>query len=301
VPNSTIRKVAITGSAGLIGGAVARMLRDRDIEAVGVDLADGVDVADARVAEVLDAARPDAVVHAAAHPGGKSLAEPVDDVRVNALGSMRVFDWCARAKVPVLYTSSSSVYGDQPPAPIRETAPLRPGTVYAVAKVACENWLDILGRGYGLEWTVLRLFATYGAGHKPNTFQGILNVMLTQLLAGNRVVVKGSLDRQRDLIYVDDAARAIVEAITRPDARGQVFNIGSGETVTVREIIETICRVMGRDLRDIELVEETGTVGDPFSNVGDCSRARETFGFRTQFSLEDGVSALLGQRAHAAR
>jgi UDP-glucose 4-epimerase len=272
------------------------MLEDRGIEVVGLDQTNGIDVAEPRITEALDAAAPRAVLHAAAHPGGKSLAEPVEDVRVNALGSMRIFDWCARAKVPVVYLSSSAVYGDQPAAPIRESAMLKPGTVYAVAKVACERWLDILGRGSQLEWTVLRLFATYGAGHKPNTYQGILNVMLTQLMAGNRVVVRGTLDRQRDLLYVDDAARAIVAAIEKPEARGKIFNVGTGVTVTVREVIETTARALGRKMSDVEIVEEPGTVGDPFSSVADCQAIRAVLGFTASVTLEEGLRRLLEAR-----
>lgn len=103
---------------------------------------------------------------------------------------MRVFDWCARAKKPVIYLSSSAVNRDQTTGPIKESAELKPGTIYAACKVACESFLRILEEGYGLQWTVLRLFPTYGAGHKPGTHQGIVNIMLIQLLAGNRVVVR---------------------------------------------------------------------------------------------------------------
>ncbi|HUR91676.1 MAG TPA: NAD(P)-dependent oxidoreductase [Gemmatimonadaceae bacterium] len=298
--NERIKKVAVTGSAGLIGGAVSRILEQRGVPVVGIDQSHGVDVADDAVNAALDSAAPDAVVHAAAHPGGRSLAEPVENTRVNALGSMRIFDWCARAKVPVVYLSSSVVYGDQPPGPIPETAKLQPGTVYGVAKVACEQWLDILGKGCGLEWTVLRLFATYGAGHRANTYQGIINVMLTQLLEGDRVVVRGSLDRQRDVIYVDDAARAIVDAVFTPRARGRILNVGSGKAVTVREIVETVATALGRNLSELEIIEEAGTVGDPFSNVGDCSRAREVLGFTASHTLLSGVQALLRERAQSS-
>lgn len=289
-------RVAVTGAAGLIGGAVSRKLSGLGVEVIPIDLPD-VDVAEPRVADVLDAARPQAVLHAAAHPGGKSLAEPIDDVRVNALGSMRVFEWCARANVPVIYTSSSAVYGDQPAGGIREDAPVKPGTVYAGAKIACEHWLNILGHGYGLPWTVLRLFATYGAGHKPNTFQGILNVMLTQLLSGDRVVVKGSLERERDLLYVDDAAAAIVKAFERDAARGQIINVGTGIGVTIRQIIEAICHELGRPLSGVSIVEEAGTVGDSRNSVADISRARLVLGFEPAFMLADGLRTLLRERA----
>ena len=291
-------RVAVTGGEGLIGAAVGQALATRGIRVTSVDWRDGgTDVADARIVETLNAAVPDVVVHAAAHPGGRSLAEPIEDVRINALGSMRVFDWCARAKVPVVFTSSSIVYGEQPAGSIPETASLRPGTIYGVAKVACENWLAILQSGYGLEWTVLRLFATYGSGHRPNTYQGIVNVMLTQLLAGNRVVVRGSLDRQRDMIYVEDAAEAVAEAVCRPAARGQILNVGTGTAVTIRELIYTICHLLGRPLDEVEIVEEAGTIGDPQSNVADATKAATVLGFSSKFSITQGLQAVIKQRS----
>ena len=300
--------VAVTGAAGLIGSAVTRQLVARGARVVAIDdfsvgawtgdsaaiTWERVDVLEA--ASVLDRWSPDAVVHAAAHPGGKSLAEPAEDVRVNALGSMRVFEWCARAHLPVVYTSSSVVYGDQPPGGIPESAPLRPGTIYAVAKVACEQWLKILHEGHDLPWTILRLFSTYGAGHRPSGVQGILNVMLAQLQSGTRVVVRGSLERVRDLVYVDDAARAIVEAVYRPGSRGEVINVGSGRGVSIRQMIEAIARVLGHDLTALDIVEEAGTVGDPFSNVADCGLARAVLGFEPRFTLDEGLRALVAAR-----
>ncbi len=151
--------VLVTGAAGLIGSAVLQALRERrcavvacDDFSLGTSWPDGegvileqIDVSEAELTERFSSYAPDVVVHCAAHPGGRSMEEPAADVRVNALGSMRIFEWCARARVPVVYLSSSAVYGEQPAAPISETAPLRSGTVYAVCKVACENFLRVLG------------------------------------------------------------------------------------------------------------------------------------------------------------
>lgn len=306
--------VCVTGAAGLIGSAVVRNLRGRGHPVVACDdLSQGtsplegerivweeLDVSDARFAERLSRHAVDAVVHCAAHPGGRSLEEPSTDVRVNALGSMQVFEWCARKQVPVVYLSSSAVYGEQPASPIPETATLRPATIYAVCKVACENYLRVLAAGYGLRWTVLRLFATYGAGHRPNTYQGIVNVMLTQLLAGNRVVVRGSLDRVRDLLYVEDAADAIAAVLFAKQAQGQIINVGTGVGVTIRDLIVLLCEILGRRLGEIEITEEAATVGDPFYSVADASRLRAITGCASGRSLRDSLTGLIQARLAGA-
>jgi len=310
-----IQRVAVTGAAGLIGSAVVRRLVEEGQSVLALDIVEaasrlvpgtsvslaGVDVADVRLWTMLDAFGPDIVIHAAAHPGGKSLSEPCENARVNALGSMRVFEWCSRSARPVIYLSSSVVYGEQPPGPIAETAPVAPGTVYGVAKYAAEQWLRILGEGRGLEWTVLRLFPTYGAGHRLSLQQGIVNVMLTQLLQGDRVVVRGSVLRERDLVYVDDAAGAITASLVCPAARGQVINVGTGTVVTIGDMIAGLGRALGRDPGRLTVVEEAGTVGDPFSNVADVSRMQDVLGYRPQFSLDAGLRAYVRDVATLAK
>jgi UDP-glucose 4-epimerase len=307
--------VLVTGAAGLIGSAVVRHLRRLGHPVVACDdlslgtsrlEGDGIaweecDVSEPGLSERLSRHTVDAVVHCAAHPGGRSLEEPSTDVRVNALGSMQVFEWCARKRIPVLYLSSSAVYGEQPSSPIPETAALRPATIYAVCKVACENYLGVLGSGYGLPWTVLRLFATYGAGHRPNTYQGIVNVMLTQILAGNTLVVKGSLERVRDLLHVDDAARAIVACLFNEQARGQILNVGTGTGVTIQRLIAMLCEVLGRRPGEVSISESAPTVGDPLYSVADTSRLQAITDFAPEHSLRDSLSCLVQARLAGAQ
>lgn len=307
--------ILVTGAAGLIGSAVVRLLRERGNSVIACDdfsigasrqeddgiVWENLDVADAALFDRLAPYAPSAVVHCAAHPGGRSLQEPSDDVRVNALGSMRVFEWCVRRKVPVVYLSSSAVYGEQPSAPIPESAPLQPGTVYAACKVACENFLRVLEAGYGLQWTALRLFATYGAGHRPSANQGIVNVMLTQLLAGDKLEVRGSLDRVRDLLYVDDAARAIVECVGNPSAHGRVLNVGTGVGVTVRQLIAALCDVLGRRADDVTATERERTIGDPQYSVADTAALRTVTGFQPLYTLQAGLAHLVQARLAGGR
>jgi len=305
-----MQTVLVTGAAGLVGSALTRFLLGRDVRVVGCDdftIGQWEGLSDKLVWEKVDITSPvfleridrydlDAVIHCAAHPGGRSLHEPGKDVEVNALGSMRIFEECARRRIPVVFTSSSVIYGEQPARPIAESAPLHPGTIYGVCKVACENFLRILGEGYGLKWIVLRLFPTYGAGHTPGMSQGIVNIMLTQLLRGDRVIVKGSLRRERDLLYVEDAARVIGKAISVPEAFGHVINVGTGISTTVQVLVETICACLGKRMDNIEVIEEPGTVGDPFYCVADCSKAREILGFVPSYDLKRGLSEMIRER-----
>lgn len=306
-----LRKVLVTGAAGLIGSAITRLLIKDDINVIACDnFSNGIwrqedrcidwiegDIADSSfVTKLNDINAIDAVVHCAAHPGGRSIAEPCEDVRVNCLGSIHIFEWCARNQVPVVFLSSSIVYGEQPPFPISESAPLKPGTVYAVCKVACENFIKVLTNSYGLKFTILRLFATYGAGHLQSETQGIVNVMLTQLLKDKDIIVKGSLKRVRDLIYVEDAAKAVVACLKEEKTRGFVINVGTGIGITINEMIIILNELLGRKASDCEIIETSPTVGDPQYSVADISLLKILTGFTPQYTIRDGFGLFVHER-----
>ncbi|MFM9086020.1 MAG: NAD-dependent epimerase/dehydratase family protein [Acidimicrobiia bacterium] len=302
------RRVAVTGAAGLIGGAVTARLAAAGDEVLGIDAKPSAshhrsvrwltaDVRDDAVLDGLAAFRPDEVIHAAAHPGGRSLAEPSTNVAVNAHGSMRLFEWCADHGSSVTFLSSSVVYGRGDGRPLSEDSPLAPGTVYGVGKVACEQWLRVLAEGRGLRWRVLRLFATYGAGHEPGLDQGIVNVMLTQLRRGTTVVVKGSPDRVRDMVYVDDVARMITLAIDTPAALGRILNVGTGVGVRIGDLIMEIADRLGHPQHEVTLDEQEGTVGDPQCNVADVGEMRRVLGDACRIDITEGLSRTIAALA----
>jgi len=303
-------RVLVTGAAGLIGSAVVRLLLLKGFSVLACDdfsVGEWQGVDDRLVWQKMDVSIPlslerlneydiDMAIHCAAHPCALSLSDPIRDVEVNALGSIRIFKWCAEHNIPIIYTSSNIVYGDQPERPISETALIDIRTIYGACKIACENFLRILGDEYGLRWVALRLFSTYGAGHKPSSYQGIVNVMLTQLLGGNRVIVKGSLERVRDLLYVEDAASGICSCIGNSEACGQIINIATGVPTTIGKLIDKLCTIIGKKVTKLEIIEEGGTFGDPFYNVADCSRAKEILGFTPKYDLMTGLTELVKAR-----
>jgi len=303
-----VKRVLITGAAGLIGGEVLKLLStdDRKFRLFGLDnqwdsggqtQLESVpkiqcDITSADVEKVLSEVSPDVIIHAAAHPGGKSALAPSENVAVNALGSMRLFEWCAKNRLQIVFLSSSIVYGENTRDKLTESDFLHPGTIYGVAKAACESWLEILRGAYDLDWIVLRLFSTYGAGHRPSLDQGIVNVMLTQLLRGNVVISKGSLARKRDLVHVSDAARAIALTLDKWPSR-RIINICTGRSTTIRDLIELLVQLEGRAVNEIDIREVEGTVGDPLSNVGNPELAAKLLGFKARVDLREGLRLTL--------
>jgi UDP-glucose 4-epimerase len=312
--NSKYPTVLVTGAAGGIGWTVTKMLLEKGCQVVAFDdyttgltrnEAPGLtwqdaDIADPAIADKLNQYPIDAIVHLAARLADQSMKAPAADVRTNAFGAMQIFEWAATHDVKrVVFTSSSAVYGHPPETPIKETDPVRAETIYAACKLACESFLRMLGdpdKGYGLPWTVVRCFATYGPSHKPSKTQGILNVMTSQLLEGNEVIVKGSLDRVRDLVYVDDTARAIVECLFSDGAKNQIFNVGTGKEYTVREMIYSIAAALGRTPEDLDIKELDGTPGDPRYCVANVDAIRTAVGYESQVDLNEGIARLVAAR-----
>jgi len=302
--------VMITGAAGLIGSRLCRLILDQSTAKV-ICLDNGsignsrieddrviwidADVTSENLWTVFDSHSITHLVHLAAHPGSKSVREPSLDVLVNAYGSTRIFEWCARNDVPIIYLSSSVVYGEKENVQIRESEDVDPGTIYGVCKIANENSLRILERAYGLKWTVLRVFATYGVGHNPSTTQGIVNVMLTQLLSGNPIVVKGALERVKDMIHVDDTAAAIAHCINNPVTLNTVLNVGTGNGVSVQELISKLCLELGKNYADLDIVVEEATVGDTMFNIANIDRLIRS-GFNPQTSLDEGLKKFVRNR-----
>ena len=120
--------------------------------------------------------------------------------------------------------------------------------------------------------------------------------MLTQLMRGDKVVSKGSLNRVRGLIYVRDAALAIVKAIETPKSRGKIINIANEKPETILSIIQNLGKLLDKDMNKVEIIEEEGTVGDNFYNYADCSMSRNILGFEPQYSFPQGAQELIELR-----
>jgi nucleoside-diphosphate-sugar epimerase len=303
-----MKTILVTGSCGLIGSKLINLLiKNYRVLAVdksweeGSDI-DGLvrlnfDILDDKLISRLDEFLINYVVHLAAHPGGRSLLEPVIDVDINISGSMRIFDYCSKKNIPIIYASSSIVYGGNHSKPIPENVTLYPGTIYGVCKEACEKYLEILSKEHNLKWTTLRIFATYGEGHTPNTYQGIVNVMLTQLLNSNKLIVKGSLGRVRDMIYVDDVVRAIDLSLFNEKAHGNIINIGTGSPVSISRMIDILIHQLGKNKGDISIIQEKPTIGDVLYNSADTKKAKILLDFEYKYDIEDGIKSLLHSRS----
>jgi dTDP-L-rhamnose 4-epimerase len=271
----------------------------------------------------------DSVVHLAAEVGvGQSMYAVERYTSVNETGSAVLFEALIDKPVRRVVTASSmSIYGEglyhdadgnlvqnAERAP-RTTAsqswdplddqgrPLRPvatpewkqpslASIYALGKFVQERQTLIMTQAYGMEGTCLRLFNVYGPGQAlSNPYTGVLAIFSSRLANGQRPMIFEDGEQRRDFVYVGDVARAFCDALVKPEAVGEVFNIGSGQSRSVTEVARSIARAMNRNDVEPEIVGKT-RVGDIRHCFCDGGKAEERLGFRAQRDFDDGLAEL---------
>ncbi len=304
------RKVLVTGADGFIGSHLVERLvsAGADVRAFCLYNSNGsygwIDTLDAAVKESLDvrlgdirdarfteeACRGiDTVFHLAALIAiPYSYSAPESFVDTNVKGTLNVLEAARRAGCRrVVNTSTSEVYGTPDTLPIRETHPLHGQSPYSASKIAADKLCEAYFCSFGLPVVTLRPFNTYGPRQST---RAVLPTILVQLLSGKTEVRLGRLDPKRDLTFVTDTADGFLMAGLAEDIEGDVIQLGTGRTMSVGEIFETACRVVGASAR---VVEEAERVRPDVSEVlvlqSDPSRARERLGWTATVSFEDGL------------
>ena len=292
-------RFVVTGAAGFIGSHLSEALQAAGHEVVGVDCftdyydpavkeenARALDVRRLDVAEEpLDLDGVDGVFHLAGQPGVRSFGEVFElYLRRNVLATQRVLETAAAAGVRVVFSSSSSVYGDAERYPTTEETPPRPVSPYGITKLACEHLARAYGRSFGLDAVVLRYFNAYGPRQRPD--MAFTRVVLA-LAEGRPFTLFGDGGQSRSFTYVADVVSATVAAMERAPA-GALLNVGGGEEATMNDAIARLERIAGRTL---ELVREPPVPGDQRRTKADTTRIRELLGWEPRTSLDAGLRA----------
>lgn len=275
-------RVLVTGASGFIGQHLVPRLRGEGHEVLDVGRTSG-DVADDATWRSFPLA--DVVVHLAAKSFvPDSWDAPGVFLRTNLLGTVAAMEYC-RAHGARLVFPSSYMYGDAVQQPIPENTTLVAKNPYALSKRLAEEACEFFADRFGLNITILRPFNIYGPG-QSNTF--LIPMIVNQLKGGREVHVK-DLEPRRDYVYIRDIVEAMVKAAACE--RGlNVFNLGSGVSHSVADVIQTIQTVWGTDLP----VRSDGVrrKDEVMDTVADITRAAQQLGWKPRFTLRQGIEDL---------
>ena len=271
----------------------------------------------------------DSVIHLAAEVGvGQSMYAVERYTSVNETGSAVLFEALIDHPVRRVVTASSmSIYGEglyrDPDGNLVQNAerkprssvaqgwdplddngrPLTPvatpewkqpslASIYALGKYVQERQTLIMTQAYGMEGTCLRLFNVYGPGQAlSNPYTGVLAIFSSRLANGERPLIFEDGEQRRDFVHVSDVARAFCDALVHPSAVGEVFNIGSGNDRSVKDVARSISRALGRTDLEPEIAGKS-RIGDIRHCFCDGSKAAERLGFRAEKHFDEGLAEL---------
>ncbi|MBL9037520.1 MAG: GDP-mannose 4,6-dehydratase [Archangium sp.] len=242
----------------------------------------------------------------------KSIDDPEPTFRNDALGTFRVLEACRRqyfarngldfdAKhfdfdrdVPrlklrgprVAVMSTCMVYDLAGGAAIRETHPYRPASPYAAAKIGADMLALSYFHAYRMPVTVVRPFNTYGPFQKSNSEGGVVSIFLKRDLAKEPLLVKGSGEQTRDLLYVEDCAEFVVKAALAEAVEGRIVNAGTGRDVSVNQLAALCCSPGNR----VDRVAHDHPQAEIMKLCCDASLAKSLLGWEPRTTLEEGIS-----------
>ena len=313
-------KALVTGGAGFIGSNLALSLRARghdvrlldnfstghraNLEPLDAEVVEGDLRSYERVAAAVGGV--EVVFHQGALPSvPRSIQDPLTSTAVNVEGTLNVLLAARDAGVRrVVFASSSSVYGDAPGMPRRESQPLAPLAPYAVSKLAAEQYCMVANRVYGVETVGLRYFNVFGERQDPlSGYAAVIPKFIRMMLDGQRPTIFGDGQTSRDFTHVENVVEANLAAAVEPAAAGRVMNIAVGSSHTLNELVSTL-----QGLVDSDLEPEYGPPrpGDVSESLADVSLARELLGYEPRIGFEEGlqrtIAWIVEQRAaHEAR
>lgn len=219
-----------------------------------------------------------------------STEKPILDMEVNINGTLNVLMAAKEARTKVVFASSSTVYGMAARTPTPEDAPLVPRSFYGLSKMTAEHYCRIFSELFGVPTVSLRLFNVYG----PGTNKGVMIDLYRKLRADpGRLEVLGTGMQKKDYLYIDDVVEAFIAAAERAPCRGEAYNIGSGKSYTVFEIVERMFAVLG--LSGVEVRARGGIAwpGDVELTQPDITKAELEFGWRPRVGIGEGLRKTL--------
>jgi UDP-glucose 4-epimerase len=309
-------KILVTGGAGFIGLRVCEDLLHRKHEVRVLDI-EGVhpsffsdrnflkevekirgSILDANcVSNVVKGC--DYVIHLAAMLGvRRTEMKKLECLNINIQGTINILEACVKEKIKkIVFSSSSEVYGEPSVIPITEDTPKKAYSVYAITKLAGEEYVKAYSERYGLDYSIVRLFNVYGPGQVA---EFVIPRFIKAAMEGRAPFIYGSGEQIRCFCYVDDAVDGICRVLFADNSNGHVFNIGNdSEPITIKDLTYKVISIVGKDGLKPQFIEMTKADReegrDIKKRVPSIAKAQRFLGFRPRVSLNEGIKMVMRQ------
>jgi UDP-glucose 4-epimerase len=301
-------KALVTGCAGFIGSSITDYLLKNGYHVTGIDCFtdyyarylkeqnistafknDNFIFIEKDLLKIDDYPDVDYVFHQAAQAGVRASWGQDFDVYIqnNIKLTQKLLEYYKDKKIKkFVYASSSSVYGDIDDLPMHEKSFLRPYSPYGVTKLAAENLCTLYYKNYDLPTVSLRYFTVYGPRQRPD--MGI-NKFVSRVLNDEEILVYGDGTQTRDFTYVDDVVKANILA-SKSEAKGEVFNVGGGNTISVNDLIWLIEKNTGKKANICYIDKQKGDVNDTWA---DTSKIKNLLNWSAETDIENGIQRYL--------
>ena len=239
----------------------------------------------------------DIIYHVAAFtsvPQSVLMPETCNDVNVN--GTLNVLNAARKRDIEkIIYSSSSSVYGDTPTLPKKEDMPRHPISPYGASKLACEGYMQAFHKIYGLRTLSLRYFNVFGPRQKDSPYSGVIAIWLGRLLNNKDLIIFGNGEQSRDFTYVKDVVQANLIAAEQSFS-GEIINIAAGAPITLSNLAKLILKLTKKEKLNISYTNTRP--GDILHSYADISKAKELLNFQPKFNQEEGLKDYFNWYCH---
>jgi UDP-glucose 4-epimerase len=230
------------------------------------------------------------VIHQGAIPSvPRSVRDPLESHRNGPTSTLNILEAARQAGARrFIFAASSSAYGDTLELPKHEEMMAMPLSPYAAGKLAGEAYVSVYARTMGLDGVSLRYFNIFGPRQDPSSpYSGVISLFIRFMIQGQRPTIHGDGRQTRDFTYVANAVAANLAALRRPEPLcGQVLNVGTGERISLLDLVEALNRILGTKLEPIFRDRRAGDVQDSLASL---ERIGRVLGYRPIVRFEDGL------------
>ncbi len=286
-------KVLITGSEGFIGKNLSRYLVERGYEVLRADIAESAEIRldisnfDECVKKLMSLDF-DAIIHLAAIANiPRCLSEIYDCFKVNSFGTLNMLEIAARKNVErFVYSSSANVYGVPVELPVKETTPLNPRTPYDYSKMISEKLVESYAKTRGLRYVIFRSWKLFGEYDVETT---AIPRFIKACLRNEPLTLYNSGRDTTDPTYVQNFCYAVELALKNDKAVGEIFNLGTGNEISIRELAELIKNLTGSSSELKLLPPRTEAEKEPMRSYPSIEKIRRILGYEPIVCLEEGL------------